>query len=116
MIVENLPLGIDQRVRKQVKDLLGSGYRVSVVTRRDPKNASYRDLPGLKVLDYPAPGEPRRMSGYVQRVRGVLRMGSRALHGGSAARQYRRGSTMPAAGHLLPARLAAQMGRREGRR
>ena len=65
MIVENVPLGIDQRVRKQVMDLLGSGYRVSVVTRRDPANASYRDLPGLKVLDYAAPGEPRRMSGYV---------------------------------------------------
>jgi glycosyltransferase involved in cell wall biosynthesis len=65
MIVENVPLGIDQRLRKQVRELLGSGYRVSVVTRRDPENAGYRDLPGLTVLDYPAPAEPRRMSGYV---------------------------------------------------
>ncbi len=64
VIVENVPLGIDQRLRKQVRELLGSGYRVSVVTRRDPENASYRDLPGLKVLDYPAPREPSRMSGY----------------------------------------------------
>jgi glycosyltransferase involved in cell wall biosynthesis len=66
MIVENVPLGIDQRLRKQVRELLGAGYRVSVVTRRDPENASYRDLPGVKVLDYPAPREPSRMSGYVR--------------------------------------------------
>lgn len=65
VIVENVPLGIDQRLRKQVRELLGSGYRVSVVTRRDPENASWRDLPGLKVLDYPGPPEPRGMSGYV---------------------------------------------------
>jgi glycosyltransferase involved in cell wall biosynthesis len=64
VIVENVPLGIDQRLRKQVRELLSSGYRVSVVTRRDPENASYRDLAGLKVLDYPAPPEPREMSGY----------------------------------------------------
>jgi len=66
VIVENLPLGIDQRLRKQVRELLGHGFRVSVVTRRDPENASYRDLPGLKVLDYPAPAEPSRMSGYAR--------------------------------------------------
>jgi len=65
LVVENLPMGIDHRVRKQVNDLLASGYRVSVVTRRDPANARYRDLPGMTVLEYPAPREPRGKAGYI---------------------------------------------------
>jgi glycosyltransferase involved in cell wall biosynthesis len=65
MVVENLPMGIDHRVRKQVNDLLASGYRVSVVTRGDPANAHYRDLPGMTVLEYPAPREPRGKIGYL---------------------------------------------------
>jgi glycosyltransferase involved in cell wall biosynthesis len=65
MVVENLPMGIDHRVRKQVNDLLASDYRVSVVTRRDPANGRYRDLPGMTVLEYPAPREPRGKIGYV---------------------------------------------------
>ena len=65
MVVENLPMGIDHRVRKQVNDLLASGYKVSVVTRRDPANARYRDLPGMTVLEYPPPREPRGKIGYV---------------------------------------------------
>jgi glycosyltransferase involved in cell wall biosynthesis len=66
MVVENLPLGIDQRLRKQVRDLANDGFRVSVVSRKDPENASYRDLPGLRVLDYPAPAEPASMYGYAR--------------------------------------------------
>jgi len=66
LIVENIPLGIDIRVRKQVRDLLGAGYRVSVVTRRDPQNAPYLGLPGMKVLEYPAPPEPGSAGGYVR--------------------------------------------------
>ncbi len=66
MVVENLPLGIDQRLRKQVRDLLDGGFRVSVVTMKDPQNASYRDLPGLTVLEYPAPAEPDSMRGYAR--------------------------------------------------
>jgi glycosyltransferase involved in cell wall biosynthesis len=65
MVVENLPMGIDHRVRKQVNDLLASGYRVSVVTRRDPANARYRDLAGMTLLEYPAPREPRGKAGYI---------------------------------------------------
>jgi len=66
VVVENLPMGIDHRVRKQVNDLLADGYRVSVVTRRDPANGRYRDLPGMKVLEYPAPREPRGKAGYAR--------------------------------------------------
>ena len=59
------PMGIDHRVRKQVNDLLASGWRVSVVTRRDPANARYHDLPEMTVLEYPAPREPRGKIGYI---------------------------------------------------
>lgn len=65
MIVENIPMGVDHRVRKQVDDLLAGGYRVSVVTRRDPANARYRGLPGMTVLEYPPPREPRGKAGYI---------------------------------------------------
>ena len=66
MVVENLPLGIDQRLRKQVGDLANGGFRVSVVTRKDPENARHSNLPGLSVLDYPAPAEPASMYGYAR--------------------------------------------------
>jgi glycosyltransferase involved in cell wall biosynthesis len=65
IVVENLPMAIDHRVCKQVNDLLASGYRMSVVTRRDPANAPYRDLPGMRVLEYPAPRAPRGKPGYI---------------------------------------------------
>ena len=65
IVVENLPMGIDHRIRKQVDDLHASGYRVSVVTRSDPANGRYRDRPGITVLEYPAPREPRGKIGYV---------------------------------------------------
>src|SRR5580765_6873532 len=47
VIVENVPLGVDTRLRKQVRDLLAAGFHVSVVTMRSDDNATYRDLPGL---------------------------------------------------------------------
>jgi len=65
VVVENIPLCVDPRVRKQVRTLLAAGYRVSVITRRDPGNAAYRDLPGLTVLEHPAPPEPGRAIGYL---------------------------------------------------
>ncbi len=57
-------MGIDHRVRKQVGDLLANGYRLSVVTRADPANARYRTMPGVNVLEYPPPAEPRGKAGY----------------------------------------------------
>jgi glycosyltransferase involved in cell wall biosynthesis len=65
MIVENLALGIDHRVRKQVRDLLAAGYRVTVISRSAPENDGYRGVPGLTVLEYPSPPEPRGLLGYV---------------------------------------------------
>jgi glycosyltransferase involved in cell wall biosynthesis len=66
VVVENLPLGIDQRLRKQVRDLLDGGFRVSVVTRKDPENLRWRGQPGLSVLEYPAPAESGSIFGYVR--------------------------------------------------
>ncbi len=65
MVVENIPVGIDHRARKQVDALLASGYRVSVITRRDPGNVRYRGMPGMTMLEYRSPREPRGKAGYV---------------------------------------------------
>lgn len=64
-VVENIPLGADHRLRKQVETLLSAGHRVSVVTMRDDANAPYRSRAGLRLLEYPPPGEPAGPLGYV---------------------------------------------------
>jgi glycosyltransferase involved in cell wall biosynthesis len=66
VIVENIPLCADHRVRKQVDDLLMAGYRVSVVTRRDPGNSAYRQRINLRLLEYHSLPEPSGMAGYVR--------------------------------------------------
>jgi glycosyltransferase involved in cell wall biosynthesis len=65
VIVENVALGIDTRLRKQVDDLLAAGHRVSVITMRDDDNARYRDRPGLTIFEYSAPAQPSGPIGYV---------------------------------------------------
>jgi glycosyltransferase involved in cell wall biosynthesis len=65
VLVENVSLAVDTRLRKQVNDLLGAGYRVSVVTRSDCDNGRYRTTPGLTVLEYPAPAERAGVAGYL---------------------------------------------------
>jgi glycosyltransferase involved in cell wall biosynthesis len=66
IIVENVPLGVDIRVRKQVRDLLAEGYQVSVITMRAPENAAWHELTGLTVLEYPTPAEPNGALGYAR--------------------------------------------------
>ncbi|MGY1661076.1 glycosyltransferase family 4 protein [Geodermatophilus sp. SYSU D00705] len=66
LVVENVALGIDIRVRKQVRDLVAAGYRVTVITRAAPENDEYRRLPSTTVLEYPSPSEPRSVLGYVR--------------------------------------------------
>jgi len=66
VILENVPLGTDRRVGKEVQELLRGGYRVSVVTQSAPENADCRGWPGLTLLEYPAPPEPRSLLGYVR--------------------------------------------------
>jgi glycosyltransferase involved in cell wall biosynthesis len=52
LVVENVSLAHDHRLRKQAASLAAAGYDVTVICRRDPGN---RRLPGVRVLDYPAP-------------------------------------------------------------
>jgi glycosyltransferase involved in cell wall biosynthesis len=66
VVVENVPLGVDHRVRKQVTDLAAAGYRVSVVTRRHPDNRPYTGLPGLRLLEFPDLAEPGGAAGYAR--------------------------------------------------
>jgi len=55
VLVENVPLGIDNRLKKQVRTLLASGFDVTVICRRDPRNKTC--VPGVRVVQYPAPPE-----------------------------------------------------------
>ncbi len=66
VIVENVALCVDQRVRKQVPSLLAAGHHVSVITRRHPGNAAWRARPGVTVLEHPAPPESGGLLGYVR--------------------------------------------------
>lgn len=66
IVVENVALGVDTRLRKQVDDLLAAGHRLTVVSMRDDDNAPYRDRPGLRVLEYPAPAQPSGAVGYAR--------------------------------------------------
>ncbi|WP_020387527.1 glycosyltransferase [Kribbella catacumbae] len=65
VIVENVALGVDTRLRKQVDDLLAAGVELSVITMRDDDNDRYRDVPGLTIYEYPAPKQPSGPVGYV---------------------------------------------------
>jgi glycosyltransferase involved in cell wall biosynthesis len=66
VIVENVALGVDTRLRKQVRDLLAAGHQVSVITMRSDDNARYRETANLRVLDYPAPAQPTKAVGYLR--------------------------------------------------
>lgn len=63
-LVENVPFGIDTRLTKQVDALLEGGYRVTVVSRKDPSNQAYRSVAGVRVLEFPAPPERPGLAGY----------------------------------------------------
>jgi glycosyltransferase involved in cell wall biosynthesis len=66
IVVENIALGADNRLKKQVRDLLAAGCRVSVITRLDPLNAPWQGIDHLRVLQYPPPAEPRHAVGYLR--------------------------------------------------
>lgn len=62
VIVENLPLARDHRVRKQAEALLGAGFDVSVICRRSEGNDC---VDGARVYDYRPPPEGRTPIGFV---------------------------------------------------
>ena len=78
VVVENVPAGVDTRLRKQIDDLVGAGFRVSVVTRRSPDNLRYRGRPEIRLLEYPEPPEPRGAAGFA--VEYAVSFGWAALH------------------------------------
>jgi glycosyltransferase involved in cell wall biosynthesis len=55
MVIENVPLARDHRLRKQAAALLAEDFDVTVICRRDPGNRSC--VPGARLLQYPAPPE-----------------------------------------------------------
>jgi glycosyltransferase involved in cell wall biosynthesis len=55
MIVENVPLARDHRLRKQAHSLVEAGCQVTVICRRDQRNGDC--VPGVRVLDYRPPRE-----------------------------------------------------------
>jgi glycosyltransferase involved in cell wall biosynthesis len=59
VVIENVPFARDHRARKQVESLLGAGYGVSVICRRDAGNARFRNRRGLRLYEYRAPAEFR---------------------------------------------------------
>ena len=65
VLVENVSIADDNRLQKQVAALVGSGYRVSVVTRRDPSNEPLRHVPGLRLVEYPAPPDGASTVGHL---------------------------------------------------
>ncbi len=65
IVVENVAVGIDTRLRKQIASLLGAGYRISVVTRRDPANDPYRSDPRVRLFEHRPPPEAGGLAGYL---------------------------------------------------
>jgi len=62
LMVENVSLARDHRLRKHAAALAEAGMRVTVICRRDPAN---RVVPGVRVLDYPAPPDGTTKLGFV---------------------------------------------------
>ena len=63
LVIENIAFAKDHRLRKQATALLAAGYRVSVVCRRDPRNQTC--VPGVQVVDYPAPKDGSSKAAFV---------------------------------------------------
>jgi glycosyltransferase involved in cell wall biosynthesis len=66
VVVENLPAYADTRLRKQLRDLLSDGYRVTVITQAGQENDPYRGLDDLTLLEYPPPPEPSGPIGHAR--------------------------------------------------
>lgn len=57
LVVENIPLGADHRLRKQVETLLAHDFRVTVISPRDDVNGPHRQRRGVTLLEYAAAPE-----------------------------------------------------------
>jgi glycosyltransferase involved in cell wall biosynthesis len=63
LVVENVSLARDHRLRKQAEALVEEGYRVSVIC---PRNAANREYEYVRLHDYPAPPEAQSKLGFVR--------------------------------------------------
>jgi glycosyltransferase involved in cell wall biosynthesis len=63
LIVENVSLARDHRLRKQAAALVAAGYRVSVICRHDSGNTA---VPGAVVYEYAAPRDAASKLGFVR--------------------------------------------------
>jgi glycosyltransferase involved in cell wall biosynthesis len=63
LVVENVSLARDHRLRKQAAALIADGYRVSVICRRDPGNDA---VAGVRVHEYRAPVDGNNKLGFVR--------------------------------------------------
>jgi glycosyltransferase involved in cell wall biosynthesis len=73
MLVENLPIARDHRLRKQAAALVASGFSVTVICRRDPDNAA---IPGITLREYRAPVDAQSKFGYLREYGWSLLMAS----------------------------------------
>lgn len=65
IIIENLPLRLDRRVRSECQALLDAGYRVSVICpKEDPHEPDRLELDGVAVHTYRAPRGGRGAASY----------------------------------------------------
>jgi glycosyltransferase involved in cell wall biosynthesis len=62
LVVENVSLARDHRLRKQAKSLLEAGFEVSMICRSDPGN---HGATGARVYSYPAPRDASSKLGFV---------------------------------------------------
>lgn len=63
VLVENVPLGTDNRLKKQARTLLANGFDVTVICRRHPRNKTC--VPGVHVLQYPSPPEGKGLLAFM---------------------------------------------------
>jgi glycosyltransferase involved in cell wall biosynthesis len=63
LVVENVSLAHDHRLRKQAAALLADGYRVSVICRSDPGNDA---IDGVRLLQYRAPADGQSKLGFLR--------------------------------------------------
>src|SRR6266508_4991589 len=63
LMIENISFARDHRLRKHAAALVEAGMSVTVICRRDRAN---RSVPGVRVLDYPAPADSNSKLGFVR--------------------------------------------------
>jgi glycosyltransferase involved in cell wall biosynthesis len=63
LVVENVALARDHRLRKQTAALVSAGYQVSVICRSDPDNRAFK---GIRLYEYRAPADAESKLGFIR--------------------------------------------------